>query len=476
MKRSYFIITLFFLLFGFKFGTIKLGKEVGERVEEKYIKEMKYWGEEEGENDPRLVWLSEKMEGDIYWPSIAISSDTIYIGTSGWDNWPEDAEYTNGVYAIDRLTGKIMWSYKLLDDELIKGAIVVSDDGSIYFIVVEMGGYDSDKGKTYLYALNSDGSLKWKKEISPTQPHFWGTTSPALDSEGNIYVNVCVSTTTPPTYAIISFDSNENERWRYEFEGIEGVIWPSPVVYNDTIYCMTCKGLFALTRSTGGFLWNNSSYSGQDTTPPVVGNDGTIYAGAGNFFVAYTSTGGVKWVFNAKAKLISQAVIGGDGTIYLGTTAKNFDSDVSDKKGGFLWAIDPSTGGAKWFFDIDPWMYDEYEKTWKISDIYAPPVIGKNGTIYFTTEYRYIFAVNPDGTLKDIYDLNNFAAGWNGGTVTYSALVIDEDGILYKADSNYDSTFGKDVGVIIAIQTKSMGLANSSWPKGYKDYSNSNRY
>lgn len=428
-----------------------------------------------GMNDPRLYWLSEKMEGNIYWPSIAISGNTIYVGTSGWDETPTGAEYTNAIYALDKLTGTIKWRYFLLDDELVKGAVVVDNNNSVlYFIIVEMGRYNSDTGKTYLYSLTLDGSLRWKKEISPIQPHFWGTTSPALDLDGNLYINVCVSTTTPPVYAIISLDTNGNERWRYEFSGIEGGVWPSPTVYNDRVYAITSAGLYALNKSTGELIWKTGSEV-QNTSSPVIGTDGTIYTSDGNTFYAYTSTGGIKWSFDAKAMILAQPAIGEDGTIYLGTTAKN-KLPEDTKIAGYFWAIDPSTGNAKWMFNIDQWMYDEHDKMWKNSDIYASSVVGRDGTIYFTTEYRYLWALNPDGTMKDIYDLGKFAAGWPGGTVTYSALVIDENGILYKADSNFDSSYGKIMGVIIAIKTESMGLANSSWPKGFKDYSNSNNY
>ncbi len=425
-------------------------------------------------NDPRLHWLSEKMEGDIYWPSIAISGNTIYIGTSGWDGNPSTAEYTNAIYALDKLTGRIIWRYPLLDDELVKGAIVVDNNSNaLYFIIIVMGGYDLNRGKTYLYSLTFNGSLRWKKEISPTQPHFWGTTSPALDKDGNLYINVCVSDTIPTEYAIISLDKDGEERWRYVFPGSAGVVWPTPTIYNDRVYAMTNVGLFALNKSTGSLIWRTFD-GGMNISSPVIGSDGTIYVSRENTLHAYTPEGAEKWAFDAKAMILAQPVIGEDGTIYLGTTAKN-KSDIA-KIAGYFWAIDPLTGQAKWMFNIDQWMYDEHDKTWKNSDIYASPVVGRDGIIYFTTEYRYLWALNSGGAMKEIYDLSKFAAGWPGGTVTYSALVIDESGILYKADSNFDSSYGKNMGVIIAIKTQSMGLANSTWPKGFKDYSNSNNY
>lgn len=420
---------LLILLMAFCFMLLGCGKV------ESNVSQPEQLPEQPATNDPRLYWVSEKMDGHIYWPSIAISSKTIYVGTSGWDGVPEGAEYTNEVCALDKQTGKIKWRYSLPDDELVKGAVVVDNNHSaLYFIVVEMGKYDGDKGKSYLYSLTLDGSLRWQKEISPTQPHFWGTTSPALDSDGNLYLNVCLTTEAPPDYAIISLDSNGNERWRYTFSGTSGPVWPTPTVHNDKVYAMTCNGLYVLSKSDGKEIRKVGSGEANSSSA-VIGSDGTIYVGNGNTLYAYTPTGEVKWSFDAKAMFLAQPVIAEDGTIYLGTTVK-YKSD-SSKIGGYFWAIDPSTGHEKWMFNIDPWMYDEHDG-WKASDIYASPVVGKDGTIYLTTEYRYVWALNPDGTTKEVYDLNKFAAGIAGGTVTYSALVIDEDGILYKADSPSD--------------------------------------
>jgi outer membrane protein assembly factor BamB len=427
------------------------------------------------ENDSRLFWLSEKMEGWIYWSSVAISpaTNTLYVGTSGIDGSPANADYTNALYAIDMSNGKVRWRYDLLEDHVVKGPVVIAPDGTIYFIAVDMPSYNAmGPGlATHLYAVNPDGTEKWKKlNISPVSPHFWGVASPAVDSEGNLYLNICVSATTPPTHALVALDPSGNEKWRYEFPGTERVVWPPPAVHGDTVYLMSCSGMFAISRTTGQLLWRNSNYALGDATPPVIGGDGTIYAGSGRNLIAYTPSGEIKWIFDAMAKILAPPVIGEDGTIYLGTTAK----DMADPKkiAGYLWAIDPSTGREKWMFNIDPWMYDEYENTWKNADIYAPPVVGGDGTIYFTAEYRYVWALNPDGTLRENYDLNKFATGWPGGTVTYSALVLDENGILYKADSNTLPGTEKEWGVIIAIRTQSRGLANSPWPKGYRNYQN----
>jgi len=75
--RSKIIITIFLVflqipLFALQFGSLNLGKEVG-------FKTIREWKlnissppdiEPPRPNDPRLVWVSQQMEGRIYWPSV----------------------------------------------------------------------------------------------------------------------------------------------------------------------------------------------------------------------------------------------------------------------------------------------------------------------------------------------------------------------------------------------------------------------
>ncbi len=479
MKELILIFLLGSSLSAFQFGTVNLGKETGKKA-------IKQWQEKTTQTedelyrprDSRLLWISEPVEGWAYWGSIAISGDTIYMGTSGIDGSPSGAEYTNTICAINKSDGKIKWKFNIDEDEVVKGAITVANDGTIYFITIDMPYYDAHStdhgGATYLYALNSDGTKKWKKICSSvTEPHFWGQTSPAIDSDGIIYIYVNVSTSMPTNNAVIALNpSDGSEKWRYELQHAEYSIWPAPTVSSGVVYAQSTDSLYAISSSTGGFLWKASG-GNSVITSPVINSSGDIYCGQGRYLIAYSSTGVKKLEFDAKADIYAQPVIGEDGTIYLVTSAKN--KTDTNKKAGYFWAINSSNGSAKWMFDIDQWMYDEHDKEWKTSDCYGPAVVGKDGTIYFTTEYKYLWALNPDGTMKDIYDLTQMPSSgdnWTGGQVTYSALVIDEEGILYRTDTATRNR--KNYCAILAIKTHSYGIANSPWPKGYKNNKNTN--
>jgi len=77
--------------------------------------------------------------------------------------------------------------------------------------------------------------------------------------------------------------------------------------------------------------------------------------------------------------------------------------------------------------------------------ISSSPAVGKDGTIYIGSWDIYLYAVNPDGTLK--WKLNTPAS-------ISSSPVIGADGTVYVGTSRY----------LYAIYSSSEGLADSPWP------------
>ncbi|MDN5325305.1 MAG: hypothetical protein PWP02_1024, partial [Thermosipho sp. (in: thermotogales)] len=84
----------------------------------------------------------------------------------------------------------------------------------------------------------------------------------------------------------------------------------------------------------------------------------------------------------------------------------------------------------------------------------SSPAIGADGTIYVGSDDDYLYAINPDGSLKwKIYGINNSPA-------------IDSDGTIYVG-----GTFD-----LYAVTSASEGLANSPWPKFSHDNQNSGNF
>jgi len=130
---------------------------------------------------------------------------------------------------------------------------------------------------------------------------------------------------------------------------------------------------------------------------PVVGSDGTIYAGYG--------TG--KWVFETENPVESRPAIGADGTIYLCT---------SDK----LYAVNPD-GTVKWTFEAGG-----------VGSLNGTPALCEDGTIY-VGGWGKVYALNPDGTEKWVCET---------GDLMSTSPAVALDGTIYA---------GSDDGNIYAI-------------------------
>jgi outer membrane protein assembly factor BamB len=83
----------------------------------------------------------------------------------------------------------------------------------------------------------------------------------------------------------------------------------------------------------------------------------------------------------------------------------------------FLYALNPN-GTVKWKYETG-------------NSLYASPVIGSDGTIYIGSEDRQFYAINPNGTLKWIVPTK---------TVFTSSAAIGADGTIYAAGTHKDLT------------------------------------
>ncbi|HPE70140.1 MAG TPA: PQQ-binding-like beta-propeller repeat protein, partial [Thermotogota bacterium] len=346
--------------------------------------------------------------------------------------------------------GTVKWEYTA-DDEIWSSAAIASD-GTIYFTC-----YDAR-----LYALNSDGSNKWKYSIGGGGLF----SSPAIGSDGTIYVG----------------DGN---------------------------------GYLTAINSNGSFGWNFETDARVDSSP-AIGSDGTIYVGSDDHNLYSISTdGGQNWEKDLGDYVISSPAIGSDGRIYVGSTSNPFYA-VSPEVGGTSW-INLNTGGVQSSPAIgsDGTIYvcgkDDHqvhalstngtEKTgWPFAtgdDIFASPVIGSDGTIYVGSYDAYFYAINPDGTEKWKYQtgdkIDSSAAIGSDGTV----YVGSHDQKLYALNSDgtlkWELDLGSEIGAspaigsdgtiyvgtlsdkFFAVNGNSGGLADTPWPKFRQNEKNTGR-
>jgi len=298
------------------------------------------------------------------------------IGTGGvtdpaWSEFGENNNNTGQSTYNGPINGFTIWTFTT-EGRIQYAGPAIGADGIIY-----IGSYDGN-----LYALNPDGTLKWKFATGRLY------STPTIGADGTIYVGSYDGN-------LYALNPDGTLKWSYT-AGTR--IYGSPAIAEDgTIYVGSYdKKIYALNPD-GSLKWTYTAGSYVYYAQPAIAEDGTIYVGTydGNVY-ALNPDGTVKWSYTAGTRIYGSVSIGADGTIYVGS----YD--------GNLYALNPD-GTLKWNYTTE--FY-----------ICSSPAIGADGTIYIGSRDSKLYALNPDGTLKWSY---------TAGGQFYGAPVIGADGIIY---------------------------------------------
>ena len=163
---------------------------------------------------------------------------------------------------------------------------------------------------------------------------------------------------------------------------------------DGTVYISSNGNLYALNPRNGDIEWH-FTYADNSRSTPAIGNDGMIYWGYGDSFVAITTTGQLEWGWtNLTGNYVfaSSPVIDQNNNVY-------FSHDG-------LWSL-THKGEFRWF----------YPAYWFS---HSSPAIGADGTIYAAANFNEFVALRPDGTLKwslDVPHNDNSPALASDGTI-----------------------------------------------------------
>ncbi|HEX7863107.1 MAG TPA: PQQ-binding-like beta-propeller repeat protein [Verrucomicrobiae bacterium] len=350
--------------------------------------------------------------GPIWYSSPALGGNgEVYVQSSGI-NVTSGAPSTKGrVYALSK-EGTVMWSVQT--GQWGNSSPAVGNDGTIYVGT----GFDSwtSSGITdvmgYLYAFNTNGSLKWKYPASQQIMN-----SPALGPDGTIYVGSL-------DYHVHAITPNGERKWIFNTGGI--VHDALAISAEGTIYARAGHTLYAI--GTNGVLkWQFNS--GGAFAAPALNADGTVYLGVGADIVfggpgvrsllAMNPDGTVQWSFQTDSGVTSGAALGSDGTIYFGTALGQFYAVNRD-------------GALKWVFKAG-------------STIFSTPAVRSDGSVCFGAQDGQLYILNSDGTLRTRL--------FTAAPIT-SSPAIDSNGRIY---------FGGEDRRIYAI-ADNFPLASSAWP------------
>lgn len=235
-----------------------------------------------------------------------------------------------------------------------------------------------------------------------------------------------------------------------------------------SIYFLASDGyLYSVNKENGQEFWRyyiGTSYFSH----PSVAHDGTVYVAAGKLY-AFNPNGTIKWTFNGNGSLRYGPSIDSDGTIYVagGSTLYAINPDGTEKwriysdlfpyfgdcvigsngliyvrSGAYLSCIDKSNGKFMWS---------------TFGNVGTVPLVDSQNRVYVGCNYGYLRVFDGlSGTLLWEIDLGD----WVNTAPTLSS-VGDEKTVLIGVDNK-----------LVSVHTLSKGLANTSWPKVFRDQAN----
>lgn len=377
---------------------------------------------------------------------VGVGNVNAQLADSPWPMFHRDIQHTgSSPYDTSHIDGTVKWTFETGDG--IESSPVIDSSGTVYF-----GSHDG-----YLYALNPNGTLKWKFEIAkPVYDERWRgyksiMATPAIDSNGTIYINGASN-------YLHAINPDGTEKWSFYIKW-HNDFWNSPTIAPDgTIYIGTARndnsetsteypaGVYAINPN-GTEKWRYPINTGV-TSIPAIGRDGTLYIGAaepvknnGKVF-ALTPEGKYKWEFTMEQWEESSATVSYDGTIYIGS------------KEGNLYAITPE-GKEKWRFEtgsgisivpaitkdstvlFGSWNGNFYAldkngtEKWRFKTpegfeaLSSSPAVGSDGTIYFGSTQNGFYALNSNGSEKwhitNPHDVISSPAIGKDGTIYFGA-------------------------------------------------------
>jgi outer membrane protein assembly factor BamB len=369
---------------------------------------------------PRVEWDFDLDDYQSTSESVALAEDgTVYFSVSSGSSSP-DSDINDYIYALNP-DGSLKW--KLPTPSWEFGPVAVGPDGTIY-----VGSMDGS-----LYAITAEGKIKWRTSTSSGGYSSGGC--PSIGPDGTIYYH---------SYGTLyAFDDQGAERW-----SLAG--FSQPVIAKDgtlySYYSDEDTSYVAFLNPDGSVRWRFA----QDREPfwnggVAIGSDGTLYFGTfahadTGYFYALGQDSVLAWKYPLLGGFVSEPVIGPDGTIYVCAAEMDYYDWAGPWYSCYLYALSPD-GKLRWRYSLaDAAYYD-----------FRTPAVGDDGTVYLVT-VGYgggLYAVSKDGVLLWDITVKHYDDAFSGSTPS-----IGSGGILYIGGHTLN-----------AIRTDSKGLASSPWPK-----------
>ncbi len=352
-------------------------------------------------NDLRWSWII----GKVIRGSPALSDGTVYISAD------------DGLYAFTT-EGTFKWMFPLKNRHHWSHSSPAVGERAIY-----VGDYEGKDGRGCLYAVQPDGSLKWRFIASD-----WITASPTLDTKETIYFGDWSG-------KLYALNPDGSVKWILSIR--DESFLSSPVLSSDesTIYIGGKSGRFyGIDSRKGRIKWCRSFKTNELTlfgSSPSY-DDGVIYVGVSFYrdykahLLALNERGRVLWEYELGGERIaSSPAVGWDGTIYVSAPYREKAHLYAFRRDGkLIWRvqIDKSGRGSisspavdregvVYVGSYDGYLYaiNDGEILWKFrtdGNIVSSPAICCDGTIYFGSDDGRFYAVGGFKRLLTVCNVN----------------------------------------------------------------------
>ncbi|GAB5561166.1 MAG: hypothetical protein SynsKO_28130 [Synoicihabitans sp.] len=270
------------------------------------------------------VWqfaTGDRDDSDLRRPTItnapSIGEDgTIYVSSA--DNY---------FYALNP-NGSLKWRTQT-DSFSDSSTSAIAPDGTIHFGTVT----------GTVYALNPNGSIRWTSSLGNSAY----VAAPSVAEDGTVYFKQDDGT-------LRAFSSQGTQLWSYFVPG-EGSYAGPAITTDGTIIVPANDGALHALSPAGSLIWKYQPQTAENTddvsgiyTSPSIDQHGNIYACTlnGTAF-SVTDKGALRWVFRTPepGENVSSSLALGDGRAYFASY------------GGFLYALDQTSGTMVWRSSIE---------------------------------------------------------------------------------------------------------------------------
>ncbi len=383
------------------------------------------------------LWRSE-LWGNIQntvSPAMSPDGTVAYAWSDGYPSGEDNVV----LKAYDVATGSINWTFQVSDAyesvhpgsnvRLIYSSPSVGANGDIYIAGRDLG----DDRRTYMLAVNADGTLKWSYDFGAGVNINFIT--PAIDADGYIYIGHL----SVEPYQIAKIDPQTGIGTILASTEVGARAGISVDRSGNVYFCSTgSNGLFKYSQE-GVLQWSyNTSFS---TTGGAITIDksgvtytvATVADGSG-VASAINPDGSTKWEYKTPAEMsYGGLVLGENDVVYFnGGGAK-----IGTESAG-IYAVNQQTGELVWHFATEEDVKN------------CVPLVDNRGYVHFITDKGTYYVVNSDGELYGEKSLE---------TQCYSSPVMSPDGKVVISVQNDNGA-----SYVYCLDSGATAPANSDWP------------